>query len=74
MLASRMAKVQSPKNSAKRFTGMNNAAMALPVDWLEPMQMPAKAAAHQKTSLLLVKAATTQVMLQPTKVSDKANL
>jgi hypothetical protein len=48
--------------------------MALPVDWLEPMQTPAKAAAHQKTSLLVVSAANTQVMLHPTKVIASANL
>jgi hypothetical protein len=48
--------------------------MALPVDWLEPMHTPAKAAAHQNTSLLLVNAANTQVMLHPTKVIASAIL
>jgi len=38
------------------------------------LPFPGIQAAHQKTSLLLVSAAITQVMLQPTKVSDKANL
>ena len=51
---------------------MNKPAMALPEDWLEPMQTPAKAAAHQNTSLLVVSAANTQVMLQPIKVKASA--
>jgi hypothetical protein len=47
--------------------------MALPLDWLEPMQRPAKAAAHQNISLLVLKAAKIQVKPQPHRVIEKSN-
>ena len=74
MLARRMANVHRPKNSPKRWAGTIKPAMARPEDWLEPMQKPAIAAAHQNVALSVDKAAMKQVATQPSKVRDKVSL